>query len=220
MARCLDTPRRGIRSRPCEPSPGGADSAVSRSGHSHDDVSPRGQGSPGEPSLEEVVKLLAVARRFFGFAGTAFRLWKVDEVFRRKEKATLVDAVVEVALVSVIGPGLVWATSKWGERLARQANQSHEELVLLNKLAQQEIAERVRIEAALAEANARLECRVAERTQELTELNEALKLEMTERLRARPHSSSRRSWPRRGAWPPRWRTRSAIPWPASRTRSG
>ena len=138
----------------------------------------------GEPSLEEVVRLLGVARRFFGVAGTMFLLWKIDEVLGKKKQPTIADAVVEVGLVSVLGPALVWYASKWSERVAKEASQSHEKLVFLNKLAQQELSERKRAEAALGEANFRLETRVAERTRELTELNEALRREILERERA------------------------------------
>jgi hypothetical protein len=47
--------------------------------------------------------------------------------------------------------------------VAKEASRSHEKLVFLNKLAQQEIGERKRPEAALAEVNSQLEARVAER---------------------------------------------------------
>src|SRR6185369_13565211 len=140
--------------------------------------------APGEPSLEDVVRVLCAARRFFGVAGTAFLLWKIDEVVRKNQKRTVGGALMEVALVSVLGPGLVWVTSQWGERLAKEASRHHDELVRLHERAQQEIAERKRAEGALAEANARLEARVAERTRELTRLNEALRREMSERRRA------------------------------------
>jgi len=140
--------------------------------------------APGEPSLEDVARVLCAARRFFGVAGTAFLLWKIDEVVRKNQKGTVGGALMEVALVSVLGPGLVWVTSQWGERLAKEASRHHDELVRLHERAQQEIAERKRAEGALAEANARLEARVAERTRELTRLNEALRREMSERRRA------------------------------------
>jgi signal transduction histidine kinase len=139
---------------------------------------------PVEPSLEDVVRVLCAARRFFGVAGTAFLLWKLDEVLRKNPKGALGGALMEVALVSVLGPGLVWVTSQWGERLAKEASRHHDELLGVHARAQQEIAERKRAESALGEANARLEARVGERTRELTALNEALRCEMSERQRA------------------------------------
>ena len=71
----------------------------------HAEQLPLGNVPAGEPSLEEVVRLLGVARRFFGVAGTMFLLWKIDEVLGKKKQPTIADAVVEVGLVSVLGPG-------------------------------------------------------------------------------------------------------------------
>ncbi|MFQ5846236.1 MAG: GAF domain-containing protein [Candidatus Methylomirabilales bacterium] len=99
-------------------------------------------------SLTHIVRLLRAARFLFLFVGAIFFLWEAAEVFWEGEGVTF-NAVVEVALVSVLAPLFAWVSSKWGESLARELSQSHSELLTLNQITQHEMAERRRAEESL-----------------------------------------------------------------------
>ena len=99
------------------------------------------QSSPGMlQSLDLMVRVLLVSRYLFVLLGLAFFLWEGAEVFWKNEDLTL--AVIEVALISVLGPVLVWVSTGWALRLVRDASRAHRQI-------QHEIAGRKHAEEAL-----------------------------------------------------------------------
>jgi len=92
-----------------------------------------------------------VARVFFPVMGAGYLLWKLGEVSWKGEAVTF-GMVMEVTLVSVVGPVLVWVASKWGDRLARGVDQGYGELLALNRALGDEITERKQTEQALKAA--------------------------------------------------------------------
>ena len=76
-----------------------------------------------EPEMQrrfsQIFRMLFVARYMFIFMAVAFLLWKVAEAFWWYDHAIFLD-VVEVAMVGVFGPALVWAITKGRNRRRRR----------------------------------------------------------------------------------------------------
>ncbi len=98
--------------------------------------------------LTRVLVMLLATRYVVLFSGMAFFLWHLVEVFWLSEPFDFED-LVEIVFISVLGPALIWATSKLGERFAREASESHRKLLAANRLAQHEIEQRRNTEEAL-----------------------------------------------------------------------
>ena len=129
------------------------------------------EGEQERSSLVDVIRLLVRVRRFFLLAGAAFLVWKVSELFWTRQGVTL-NLVVEATLVSVVGPAVVWLTSRWGERLATGARQRQVALLRVTKIARREISQRKQ-----AEQQAERRRQEAERLAELARtLNASLNL--------------------------------------------
>lgn len=59
--------------------------------------------------------LLSLARYFFALAGLLYLLEKASEMFQEAHRITLTGAI-EVVVISLVGPTLVWSISRWAER--------------------------------------------------------------------------------------------------------
>ena len=104
--------------------------------------------------LIHIVFLLVAARYIFLVLGAGFLFWATTGVLGGDESLTL-RAAVEVALVLVLGPALVWVSSSWGERLVMEAKHNHDRVVEMNRVTQREIAERKRVEDELRKSEQR-----------------------------------------------------------------
>lgn len=76
-----------------------------------------------EPEMQrrfsQIFRMLFVARYMFIFMAVAFLLWKAAEAFWWYDHAIFLE-VVEVAMVGVFGPALVWASTKGRNRRRRR----------------------------------------------------------------------------------------------------
>ena len=99
-------------------------------------------------SLGHVVFILGATKWGFLTIGAILMLWGAVAVLWQGEHLSF-RAAMEIAVVAVLGPALVWVSSSWGERLANEADLSHRELVNLNQITQREILERKRAEDGL-----------------------------------------------------------------------
>ena len=102
-------------------------------------------------SLERIFVLLVVTRYGFLSIGAGLLLWGAVAVLWLGEVLTL-RTTGEIAVVAVLGPAVVWVSSFWGERLAREAKLNHNRLLHMNRVIQHEIAERERIEEELLQS--------------------------------------------------------------------
>jgi len=93
-----------------------------------------------QQSLERIVYFLIRFRYFFLVAGATFLAWELFEAFS-ENKAPSIKAILEVAMVSIIGPALMWFGSKSAEGFAKQVTQSQNRLVAANQVARREITE-------------------------------------------------------------------------------
>lgn len=105
-------------------------------------------GSTDQNSLGHVVFILGATKWGFLSIGAILMLWGAVAVLWQGEHLSF-RAAMEIAMVAVLGPALVWVSSSWGERLAGEAELSHKELVNLNQITQHEILERKRAEDGL-----------------------------------------------------------------------
>ena len=99
-------------------------------------------------SLAHVIFILVTARYGALSIGGILLLWGAAAVLLQGESLSFRGAI-EIAVVAVLGPAIVWVSSSWAERLAREASQSHQRLFELNRLTQHEVAERQRAEEEL-----------------------------------------------------------------------
>ncbi|MEE8442242.1 MAG: histidine kinase dimerization/phospho-acceptor domain-containing protein, partial [Dehalococcoidia bacterium] len=103
------------------------------------------------PSLRRIVLLLVVFRYASLSIGSVFLLWVAVEVSWFGTFLTFRGAI-EVAVVALLGPAVVWVSSSRGERLAREASLNHTKLFELNLITQHEIDERKRAEEQLRDS--------------------------------------------------------------------
>ena len=101
-------------------------------------------------SLERIVHFLIGFRYFFLVTGMTFLAWEMFEVFLEGESLSI-KTILEVAMISVIGPALMWFGSRCAEGFAKQVIQSQDRLLAANQVAQREIIERERAQEALEE---------------------------------------------------------------------
>jgi PAS domain S-box-containing protein len=88
-------------------------------------------GQPDAPELlQQVARLLKRARYAFLACGLAFVAWKAAEAAR---DGLHWQDLLELTLVSGVGPAVVWITAGWAERVARLAGQRHEETLALTR---------------------------------------------------------------------------------------
>ena len=105
----------------------------------------------GQDSLARMVRLLALGRYFFLFVGATYLLWKLAIIPLTGEGWSY-PSVVEIGLVSFLGPFLVWVISVGGQRLAHEAESARGNLERTMELLTQENAERRRAEAEMQQA--------------------------------------------------------------------
>ena len=92
-------------------------------------------------ALSHIILLLRAIRYAFLGMGAVFLVWGLAEPLW--QSATLTPrTALEIALVSILGPALVWVSTSCGERLAKEAMETHLTLVELNLVAKHEIARR------------------------------------------------------------------------------
>ena len=84
-------------------------------------------------SLAMVVAVLRASRYMFAYNGLLFVILQSIAIRRA-------GAIVEIAMLGLLGPALVWVGTKWGERLAHHVEELQSELVAANQTAQQEVA--------------------------------------------------------------------------------
>ena len=61
------------------------------------------------------------------------------------------ESIIEIAMLGLLGPALVWVSTKWGERLAHRVEELQGDLVAANQTAQEEITRRRRVDQELSE---------------------------------------------------------------------
>lgn len=83
-----------------------------------------------------------MARFFFLGGGVAFFLWEMAEIWGFGERFEL-RVALEIALISVFGPAFVWFASATATKLAQETQQRQRELLALNQIMQQMLAERI-----------------------------------------------------------------------------
>ena len=108
-----------------------------------------------EQSIERFVLLLAGIRFVFLFSGIAFALWKAAEVFLLGESLTI-NGLVEVLVVGLAVPGLLWVTTYWGEKQAREVVKARHDLAASTRLVRYESEQRSKIEIAQQKEDAAL----------------------------------------------------------------
>jgi PAS domain S-box-containing protein len=104
-------------------------------------------------SFERMMWVMIASRYFIVFTGAAFLAWKLIEVVGKGGDLTS-QAMLELYLISLVYPSVVWWGSRFAESLARNASQSYGDIVSSNLRAQSEIAERTRAETDLVESEA------------------------------------------------------------------
>ena len=103
-------------------------------------------------SLAHIVLILVTVRYGFLLFGAIFLLWALAPVLWQVESLTF-RAAMEIALVSVLAPALVWVGSSWGETLARDARLSRDKLLEMDLVTRRETAERQRVEEELRKSD-------------------------------------------------------------------
>ncbi len=101
--------------------------------------------------LESMVALLRLVRYFFVFVAVTYVAWKAVLVALDADGGPF-EPGIDVALVSVLAPFLVWLVAKAAERLAREAAGSQRNLVRANEAITRENVERRRAEEAVRRA--------------------------------------------------------------------
>lgn len=101
-------------------------------------------------SLAMVVAVLRASRYMFAYNGLVFVVLQSIAI-RRAGETLSAGAIVEIAMLGLLGPALVWVGTKWGERLAHHVEELQSELVAANQTAQQEVARLKRADQALSE---------------------------------------------------------------------
>ena len=106
-------------------------------------------------SLAHIVLILVTVRYGFLLFGAIFLLWALAPVLWQGESLTFRTAM-EIALVSVLAPALVWVGSSWGERLARDARLGRDKFLEMDMVARREAAERQQAEEELRKSGDKL----------------------------------------------------------------
>ena len=101
--------------------------------------------------LESMVALLRLVRYFFVFVAVTYVAWKAVLVALDADGGPF-EPGIDVALVSVLAPFLVWLVAKAAERLAREAAGSQRDLIRANEAITRENVERRRAEEAVRRA--------------------------------------------------------------------
>ncbi len=78
--------------------------------------------------LEHATQLLALVRYFFVFVAVTYVAWKVAAVLISPARQSF-EPGIDVALVSILAPFVVWIATVAAERMAQDASQNHRRLV-------------------------------------------------------------------------------------------
>ena len=99
-------------------------------------------------SLSIIVAVLRASRYLFAYNGLLFVVFQSVDI-RRTGQSVTVESIFEIAMLGLLGPALVWVSTKWGERLAHHVEELQNEIVAANQTAQEQIQRRKRVDVAL-----------------------------------------------------------------------
>ena len=85
-------------------------------------------------SLSIIVAVLRASRYLFAYNGLLFVVFRSIDI-RRAGGSVAAESIIEIAIMGLVGPALVWVSTKWGERLAHRAEEMQGELVQANERA-------------------------------------------------------------------------------------
>lgn len=109
------------------------------------------RGADMERPLSHVLILLIGARTFFLVIGLIFFLGTLTEWLILNTEVNF-GTFVEIGVISIFSPIVVWISTKWAERVVKQARYSNQQIINANSIARREIAERRNTESALLES--------------------------------------------------------------------
>lgn len=102
-------------------------------------------------ALAKLIQRMRLARYVFLSLGVVFLAWEVIT-----GAVSSFNSVLEVVVVSIMGPSMAWLFSSWGEGVVREARQRYQELVALNQVTQQVLEHRTQLSGELKETRAHL----------------------------------------------------------------